>query len=245
MHVDADLEEGFFGTIWGRLFLFFNPFLIAAPFLYLLYLIASPAGVFWPVGTGMFAYFFPPAGKESVIPLTVTALRGKDILSPWVTIFYVASAIAFVDIITSYFLLWNLYIAKKIPLIGRWFIKFENFGARKMKEKPWVKKVAFVGVALFVVFPFQGSGGVGASILGKVIGMNKYHAWTAIIIGSFSGCLLISTISYYLGGAVLKAFETGLFQGIGILTLIAIAFIFIYYFTKNHNKKVFEDETEE
>ncbi len=244
MPVDADLEDGFFGTIWGRLFLFFNPFLIAALFLYLLYLIANPAGVFWPVSTGMFAYFFPPAGKESVIPLTVGALTKKGVLSPAVTILYVASAIAFVDIITSYFLLWNLYIAKKIPLIGGWFIKFENFGAQKMKEKPWVKKIAFLGVALFVVFPFQGSGGVGASILGKVIGMNKYHAWTAIIVGSFSGCLVIATISYYLGGAVMKAFETGLFQGIGLIALIAVAFIFIYYFTKNHNTQESKNEAE-
>ncbi len=237
-------EDGFFRTNYGKLFLFFNPFLIAVLFIYLLYLILNPHGIFWKVSGGIFGYFFPPAGKESIIPIVVNELNRSTNLGPLVIITIVASAIAFVDVITSYFLLWNIYIVKKIPLIGRWLTKFENFGAQKMKEKPWISKIAFVGVALFVVFPFQGSGGVGASILGKVIGMNKYHAWTAIIIGSFSGCFLIASISYYLGSAVLKAFETSLFQGISVLIIIAIVFIFAYYFIKNH-KELAKNETKE
>ncbi len=228
-------EDGFFGTIWGKLALFFSPFLIAAIFIYLLYLITHPYGIFWKLSGGMFGYFFPPAGKESVIPLVVGGLRKSTSFGPVLIITLVATTIAFVDIITAYFFLWNLYIAEKIPLIGKWIKKFEEFGAQKMKEKPWISKIAFVGVALFVVFPFQGSGGVGASILGKVIGMNKYHAWFAITIGSFSGCFLIATISYYLSGAVFSAFKSGTFQGIGIILVIAIAFIFLYYFSKDHD----------
>lgn len=240
---DCNGEEGFYDTIYGKLVLFFSPFLIAGLFIYLLFLILEPQGIFWKVSGGMFAYFFPPAGKESVIPVVVSSLRSNH-LSPVVIITLVASTIAYVDIVTSYFLLWNLYIVKKVPVIGKWMIKFETFGAQKMKEKPWVKKLAFAGVALFVIFPFQGSGGVGASILGKVVGMNKYHAWSAIILGSFGGCFLYATISYYLGGAVLDAFDSGLFQGIGMLAVIAVAFIFIYHFTKNHNRTVPNDETE-
>ncbi len=233
--IDAD-EDGFFGTIWGKLILFFSPFLIAALFLYLLFLITHPHGLFLKISGGMFAYFFPPAGKESVIPLVVGGLRRSTDFSPIVIITLVATTVAFVDIVTAYFFLWNLYIAEKLPLIGKWLKKFEEFGAQKMKEKPWISKIAFLGVALFVVFPFQGSGGVGASILGKVIGMNKYHAWFSIIIGSFSGCFLIAFLSYYLSGAVISAFKSGIFKGIGILLVIGIVFIFIYYFSREHKE---------
>ena len=230
-------EDGFFGTIWGKLFLFFNPFLIAALFLYLLYLITDPYGIFWKISGGMFGYFFPPAGKESIIPLVVGNLRTTTNLSPFVIITIVATTIAFVDTVTAYFFLWNLYIAEKIPLIGKWLRKFEEFGAQKMKEKPWISKVALVGVALFVVFPFQGSGGVGASILGKVMGLNKYYAWLSITIGSFAGCFFIATLSYYVSGAVLSAFKSGTFQGIGLLVIIGTAFIIGYYYSKNHADK--------
>ncbi len=230
-------EDGFFDTIWGKVFLFFNPFLIAALFIYLLYLIVRPTSAFWTVSGGISAYFFPPFGKESVIPLVVGQLTRKGYYSPLATITLVAGTIAYVDVVSSYFLLWNLYIAEKIPVIGDWIRKFRDFGAQKMKEKEWIKKVAFIGVALFVIVPFQGSGGVGASILGRVIGLNKYHAWLAIIIGSFSGCFFIATLSYYVGDAILDIFKTSAVQGVGILLVLGVLFVFLYSFFKSRNEK--------
>lgn len=228
-------EDGFFDSLAGKLFLFFMPFIIASFYILLLYTIIANENIFWVVGGGISAYFFPPFGKESVIPGTISVLMAsKYNLSAPAIITLVSGSIAFVDVVTSYFLLWNFYIAEKIPFVGKWIKRFEEFGAQKMKEKAWISKIAFVGVALFVVFPFQGSGGVGGSILGKVIGMNKYQAWFAIITGSFVGCFMIGIISYYLGGAVLSAFRSSIFKGVGVLILIIVVFIFLYYFSKNH-----------
>lgn len=243
METKVDAEDGFFTTLWGKLFLFFTPFLIASLYIYLLYLMIYDKAIFWRVGSAMFVYFFPPAGKESVIPVAVGELNRLGLLSPYAVITLVAGSIAFVDIVTSYFLLWNFYIAEKIPLVGKWIKRFEEFGAQKMKEKKWISNVAFIGVALFVVFPFQGSGGVGGSILGKVIGLDKYKAWFAIIIGAFSGCFFISFVSYYLSSAILGAFKSSAFQGAGLLAVVIVVFIFLYYFSKN--RMVDTDEAEE
>lgn len=231
-------EQEFYENIWGKLFLFFIPFLISSLYILLLYLILKNIGlvsVFWVVGGAMLTYLFPPFGKETVIPSAILGLLGTyaSILSPVSVIFLVSASIAFVDVVTSYFLLWNFYIAKKIPLVGKWIEKFQNFGAQKMKEKQWIKNVAFLGVASFVVFPFQGSGGVGASILGRVIGMNKYYAWLSIIIGSFVGCFGIGIISYYTGGAVIRAFRTSITMGLAALILVAIVLILVYKFTRS------------
>ncbi len=246
-------EQEFYETILGKLFLFFIPFLIAAFYIVLLYLILQDTGnVFWVIGGAKLTYLFPPAGKESVIPVTIGYLRANSTsLSPATNIFLVSSSIAFVDIVSAYFLLWNFYIAEKIPLVGKWIKKFQEFGAQKMKENKWIKNVAFLGVALFVVFPFQGSGGVGASILGKVVGMDKYRAWLAIVMGSFSGCFFIGVISYYTSGAIISAFKSDVFLGIGSLLLVIVAFIFLYYFSKTRlfpelkEEKRCENETEE
>ncbi len=229
-------EEEFYENIWGKLFLFFIPLLISLLYLTLLYMILNSVqldNVFWAIGGAMLTYLFPPLGKETVIPSAVLGLLGtySSILSPATVIFLVSGSIAFVDVVTSYFLLWNFYIAKKIPFVGKWIEKFQNFGAKKMKENVWVKKMAFVGVASFVVFPFQGSGGVGASILGRVIGMNKYYAWISIITGSFIGCFMIGIISYYTGGAIIRAFQSGIVMGLAALGLVAIVLILIYKFT--------------
>ncbi len=224
-------EEVFYETIWGKLFLFFIPFIIGFSYVGLLYIMLNGIdNTFWIIGGAMVGYFFPPAGKESVIPIAIGALRGT--LSPATYIFLVSGTIAFIDVINSYFLMWNFYIAKKIPVIGRWIDNFQDFGAQKMKEKEWIKKLAFFGVALFVIVPFQGSGGVGASILGRVIGMDKFQAWLAIISGSFFGCFLIGILSHYMGEAIIGAFESNIFAGIGMLIIVIVVFIFLYYIAK-------------
>jgi len=180
----------------------------------------------------MFAYLFPPFGKETVIPTTIFTLLGLHSiqLSPVVAIFLVSSSVAFVDVVSSYFLLYNFYMAKKIPLLGRWIDKSQEFGAKKMEQNEWIKRLAFYGVATFVVVPFQGSGGVGASILGRVLGMNKYYAWVSIITGSFIGCFLIGIVSYYTGGTIIRIFGTNVLMLLVAGMLFIIAFIFLYRF---------------
>jgi len=178
----------------------------------------------------MFAYLFPPFGKETVIPTTIFTLLGLQSiqLSPVLAIFIVSGSVAFVDVVTSYFLLYNFYIAKKIPLLGGWIERSQEFGAKKMKKNQWIKRLAFYGVATFVVVPFQGSGGVGASILGRVIGMNKYYAWVSIIMGAFIGCFLIGIVSYYTGGAIIRIFGANILMWLVVFFLIIVVFIFLY-----------------
>ncbi len=234
-------EQEFYKNIWGKLFLFFIPFIIGFSYVGLLYLILGNTNTFWIVGSAMFAYLFPPFGKETVIPTTIFTLLGLQSIqaSPVLAIFMVSGSVAFVDVVTSYFLLYNFYIAKKIPLLGRWIEKTQEFGAQKMEKNEWIKRLAFYGVAAFVVVPFQGSGGVGASILGRVLGMNKYYAWLSIITGAFIGSFLIGIVSYYTGGAII------MFFGINVLFLLIVVFLIIAVFITLYNffKSQFFDKT--
>ncbi len=224
-------EDKFYETIWGKLFLFFLPIMIGFSYVGLLYLILKDVNnVFWVIGPAIFVYFFPPLGKETVIPGAIIALHGT--LDPVAAVFLVSGSIAFVDIVSSYFLMWNFYMVKKIPMLGDWIDDFQSFGAQKMKENRWIKNTAFLGVSSFVVFPFQGSGGVGATILGRIIGLKKFHAWLAIIVGSFVGCFTLGILSYYMGDAVKGAFERNIWAGIGALAVVIVVFIFFYYIAK-------------
>jgi len=224
-------EQEFYENIWGKLFLFFIPFVIGFSYIGLLYLILGNNNLFWIVGGAMFAYLFPPFGKETVIPTTIFTLLGLPSiqLPPALAIFLVSGSVAFVDVVTSYFLLYNFYIAKKIPLLGGWIEKSQAFGAKKMKQNEWIKRLAFYGVAAFVVVPFQGSGGVGASIFGRVLGMNKYYAWISIIVGAFIGSFLIGIVSYYTGGAII------MFFGINVFFLLILVFLTIAVFISLYN----------
>jgi uncharacterized membrane protein len=180
------------------------------------------------VGGGMLIYFFPPLGKESVIP-TGIALGLHPLL--------IGLSIAFVDFATAIFLLWNYDFTKLFPFFGGLLEWSEKKGAQKFKDNPWLENLAFIGLILFVVFPFQGSGGVGTSILGRIVGMNKYKVVVAITIGAVSGCLFIAYFSNY----ILDIFATDIFQGLKIVLVAAIICVILYfaykYLTNNVTKK--------
>lgn len=208
------------------------------------------------LGAAMLLYFFPPAGKESIIPAAVAGpeklnhllaklpfdigpMQGQDI-NP----FIVAMSIAFIDIVAGLFLVWNFDIAKKIPILGIFITKLEAKGEQILKKKPWLERLAFTGIILFVMFPLQGSGAVGASIVGRALGVDPYKVWHAVIIGSISSCLIIA-YSSSAAISIIRSIEP--FQIIFLVVGIAIFIIIGYVYRKwkifpklvirNENKK--------
>jgi uncharacterized membrane protein len=165
------------------------------------------------------AYFFPPLGKESVIPAGVVAG-----IHPLV----IALSIAFVDIIVALFLVWNYDLAKKIPLIGNFMEKVESIGKNSSNKYGWIKPLRFIGIVLFVMVPFQGSGGMVGSIIGRLIGMKPRNTVLAISIGSITGCLLIA----YFANAILNVFVKNFLYGLLIILIIAVLGIMIYVYRK-------------
>lgn len=172
---------------------------------------------FWPLIT---AYFFPPLGKESVIPTGV--ITGIDPL-------VMALSIAFVDIVVALFLLWNYDLTKKIPLIGKFMIKVENIGRSSSDKYSWIRPLRFIGIVLFVMVPFQGSGGLVGSIIGRLIGMRPWTTFFAISTGAIIGTILIA----YFSEAIVSVFITNFLIGILIIIILFIIGIMIFMYRKS------------
>jgi len=177
---------------------------------------------FWSLISG---YFFPPLGKETIIPGGI--LAGIDPL-------VMALSIAFVDIIVALFLVWNYDFTKKVPLIGHFIEKVEIIGRKSSSKYSWIKPLRFIGIVLFVMVPFQGSGGLVGSIVGRLIGMKPWNIFFAISVGTVTGCLMIG----YFTDAILSVFITNFLIGFLIVViLLVIAIMVIVYKTVNKNKK--------
>ncbi|MBN2602559.1 MAG: small multi-drug export protein [Candidatus Thermoplasmatota archaeon] len=174
---------------------------------------------YWSLVTG---YFFPPLGKESIIPIGVA--RGFNPI-------LIALSIAFVDVVVAMFLVWNYDLAKKIPILGKFMKKVEEKGRNVEDKYGWIKPLRFAGIVIFVMIPFQGSGGLVASIVGRFVGMKPWNTFIAIAIGAITGCLLVATFS--------KAFM--IFAEINttltVILIIILAIILISYFVAKKTKK--------
>jgi len=218
---------------------FLLPFALAVLVMIILYLVVDKesSGKLFLL---MFAYFFPPLGKESIIPIGVGGgdlnipILNQHIIVPEINPIVMALTIAFVDIIIALFLLWNYDLAKKIPLIGKFMVKVENLGKNSSDKYSWIKPLRFIGIVLFVMVPFQGSGGLVGSIVGRLIGMKPLNTFFAISIGAIVGCLLIA----YFADAILSVFVTNFLFGLLIIIILLIIgiMILIQRRSKNINK---------
>jgi len=178
-------------------------------------------GIYWSLVT---AYFFPPLGKESVIPAGIVAGINPLIM---------AVSIAFVDIVVALFLVWNYDFAKKIPLIGPFMNKVERIGATSSHKYSWITTLRFVGIVLFVMVPFQGSGGLVGTIVGRFMGMKPWNTFFAITIGSLIGCTLIA----YFAESIKAVFIQDVFIGIFLLIIVVIVGVMVWVYLKSKKKQ--------
>ena len=221
----------------NRLGKFFLPFILGFGVYGIWGLLSSDLGKIWPL---LVAYFFPPFGKETVIPLGIGILE-KGLSIPIFNIqvnpvsinpISMALAIAFIDIVVALFLVWNYDLAKRIPFVGKFIIKVEEKGKNVEEKYGWVKPLRFIGIILFVMIPFQGSGGLVGSIVGRLIGMKPLNTFIAISIGAVIGCILIATFAQaFLIFAEINTSITLIL--IGIIATIAI----IYYVIKRKKNR--------
>ena len=190
----------------------------------------------WPL---LLAYFFPPFGKETIIPLGVGILE-KGLTVPLLNLYVVpvkinpvsmALAVAYIDIIVALFLVWNYDIAKKIPIVGQFISKVEEKGKNVEQKYGWIKPLRFIGIVLFVMVPFQGSGGLVASIVGRLIGMKSWNTFLAITIGAIVGCLLIALFAQ----AFLIFIEINTMLTLIFVVIIVIA-VLLYFIIKKRKK---------
>ncbi len=223
-----------------RIAKFFLPIIVGFTVYGFWWILTDEISKIWPL---LLAYFFPPFGKETIIPLAVGFLD-EGLTVPFLNIylepmnvnpFTIAMAVAFIDIVIAWFLVWNYDLAKKIPFVGKFMERVERIGKNSSDKYSWVKPLRFVGIILFVMVPFQGSGGLVGSIVGRLIGMKPWNTFLAISIGAVVGCILIA----YFTDVILDLFKTSLPHALLVIFIVMIVGIMVWvYRNSKNNKKV-------
>ena len=196
---------------------FASPFLMTVAYFLLLVFLLSEKD-FLNMSSLMLLYFVPPLGKESVIPIGIA--QGI----PWTVL---AFSIAFVDIVVCLFLIWNFDLAKKLPFIGSGIRRMQLKGASILETMPWVERLTFFGIVVFVMIPFQGSGAFAGTILGRSVGLSVTSNLLAVGMGALIGSVLIA-LSVIYGLGFLGYLGPIQVAGLIIFIMICITLYFIY-----------------
>ncbi|WP_332450365.1 small multi-drug export protein [Methanoculleus sp.] len=199
-----------------------NPYLVGAlkfilplaiiPAVFLGLYLTEPYEQFLIISGLIVAYFVPPAGKETIIPLAVV------LGYPW---WLITLVIFLLDVAVSLFVVWNLDLAMKLPLIGRLIERGMTAGRNYTVTQPWLRRFSTIGLILFVFFPLQGTGAMNGAILGRLLGLEKRRVFGCVCIGSLTSCLVFA-----LGADVLlDVYRQDPTLGIGILVAIIVAVV--------------------
>jgi uncharacterized membrane protein len=166
------------------------PPLLAIIFFILCFLILSRDRMLI-LGGLMIAYFIPPSGKESLIPI------GIGLGIPW---WLMALTLTLLDVITALFMIMNFALMLRVPRLGPWIEKTTATGREFMEERPWMARWRIPGVAFFVMLPLQGTGGVGATVVGLMAGLTPGEILLAVGIGA-----AVESLAFALGWELVRA----------------------------------------
>lgn len=227
-------------SLGKRLFFFFLPFMLAALYISIIFLLVGKS-IGLVIGGAMLATLFI-LGPELSITGAFIALAASEYVGPgiWSSTHYmllIAASVAFVDVITAFFLLWNYDLVKKVPWLGPWMDRTEKANKKAIHKSAWRQRFALIGVSIYVMFPVHGSGGLVGTILGRILGLNRWRVFGAVSIGAIVGALWIAMLVQYVGESILDFFEGDIFLLIGmIVTVVILAFV-ISFIWKNRNKR--------
>jgi len=164
-------------AIFYKFLLFIVPFLTIA---YYFIFISSilPSNVAAKYSALIIAYFIPPAGKESIIPIMLSDKIGPPI-SPWIT----GSTIVILDVISCAIIAYNWWFAEfiinRIGILKRGYRILQK-KAEKFRKRRWLT----FALLLFMIIPFQGTGGISTTIVSKLLGLSANRTIAIVFAGS-------------------------------------------------------------
>jgi uncharacterized membrane protein len=176
------------------------------------------------LGGLMIAYYIPPSGKESIIPV------GIVLGIPW---WLMAITVVVQDVVTCLFMILNLDLAFHIPRLGPWIYRFLTQGKGYLAQYPWLSRWGMWGLAFFVLLPFQGTGGTGAPLVGWMMGLTPLKILIAMGIGATAEALFFA-----LGAELVwTLIFTNLAQGLAVLLIIIAIIAFVFYWFRYRQKE--------
>jgi uncharacterized membrane protein len=193
------------------------PLLLALAWYMFTFLILQPEQILI-LGGLIIAYFIPPSGKESVIPV------GVALGIPW---WLMAATLAILDVLTALFMILNFGLVLKLPKLGPWVARFLASGKEFMARRPWIARWRVFGVAFFVFLPLQGTGGVGATLVGIMVGLTPAEILLAVGIGGALEALTFALGSEIIWTLILTNLPLGL-AAVAVVIVFAVVMFLIF-----------------
>ena len=167
------------------------------------------------------AFMFTPAGKFSAIGFIGSGM------GVWETV----AILGTVDVLVGLLLILNFEGLYRVPRLGPAVARLEARGAILLADRGWIRRLAFVGLAVVVAVPFQGTGAVAGAFMGRLLGVGRWRTLAAIAMGGYGGVAVVAGAT----SGVAAALRANLVAGLGLIALLLLAGLAGLVAWRNHH----------
>jgi hypothetical protein len=164
------------------------------------------------------------ATVASLLGLGPTVVFGPAILpgidlSPW----ELAALMTWTGAVVAALCSWNLDLLERIPRLGPFLASARRGAARSLRDHRWVRRLALLGVFVFVLLPLPGSGAMGGAIVARLVGLAPLAGFLIVSLA----CAAVAAI-YAASGTALKTWldeaqvETAVRVGVALVVLLIV-----------------------
>jgi len=112
-------------------------------------------------------------------------------------VWWLAGLVVYGDLGTTLVMMANMTLLYHTPFIGQRLVRIHEASWYMLRAHPWMRRTAWLGVAAFVAAPFQGTGAVGGTLLGRLLGLPRLATLSATAAGSMTGCTAVALLGTY------------------------------------------------
>ncbi len=158
------------------------PVVVTAIILAVLWLVHGPGYAMKVISQSLFTFFVAGrfillGGVEAATADNFIAMRPSELFC----------MVTYMDFMTALFVTFHMGVLFRIPKIGPKLAMLVWDGKFFMDSQPWIKRMAFLGLIGFVIFPTSTTGSIGGSIFGRILGLSRWATVGGVLIGSLIG----------------------------------------------------------
>ncbi len=106
------------------------------------------------------------------------------------------------DTCTVLFIVYSLELLYRVGPVGRILDRINHNAGLVLHAYPRVRRLAILGVILFVLFPVAGTGAIGGAFLGALLGLHRFVLIAAVSAGGFLGGMGMAYATLHFQSAV-------------------------------------------
>lgn len=136
--------------------------------------------------------------------------------SPW-TLALIAWEI---DLLGSVLILLWVARLELLPMVGPALRRAHAEAHAALRSYPGLRRMAVVGIGLFVFVPIPGSGALSGTLIGQIVGLSRPTGFLTVAIGAALACVCYAGAAVYLGEQWRDLIESPWTLGLSLLGLL-------------------------